>query len=248
MRLHRFCIHQPLEVNQDVSLPKEVAHHCIQVLRYREKEQLYLFNGDGFDYKAVITQQQKKQVEVKIIDKILIDNESPLKIHLVQSVARGDKMDFIFQKAVELGVNKITPWFSDRSNVKLDGKRLDKKLQHWKKTIEGACEQSGRAYIPELTSSINSGDNLIDQLATENVIYLEPNASDNLQNFCKNQVKKKREVSLIIGPEGGLSNAEIKQLSASHAVGVNLGPRILRTETAALTTVSILQSLVGDIK
>ncbi len=239
MRTHRFYTNIPLSENISVELPSEVAHHCAQVLRYKVGDNLSVFNGDGFDYFSEIESIAKKSCTIKIFSKENPNNESNLAIHLFQAIARGDKMDFIFQKAVELGVTEITPILTERCNVKLDKKRLDKKMQHWNKTLVSACEQSGRAIIPKLYLPIG-----VNELQTSEVdsLYLEPTSNKKLINSPSSL-----SIRLLIGPEGGLSEKDIKQLKLKGFIGIKMGPRILRTETAGLVAISILQNLKGDL-
>ncbi|PHS17588.1 MAG: 16S rRNA (uracil(1498)-N(3))-methyltransferase [Kangiella sp.] len=239
MRTHRFYTDMILSENTSIELPAEAAHHCAQVLRYKVGDNLTVFNGDGFDYFSAIESIAKKKCTIKILNKIRLNNESNLEIHLLQAIARGDKMDFVFQKAVELGVTEITPVSTERSNVKLDEKRLEKKMSHWNKTIISACEQSGRAVIPKLNLLIN-----IEEVQNSEIqsIYLEPNSKR-----CFTHISDGSSIRLLIGPEGGLSEKDIKQLELKEFVGIKMGPRILRTETAGLSAISILQNLKGDL-
>ncbi len=239
MRSHRFYIPASLVVNTSVALSADVAHHCAQVLRYNVGDPLVLFNGDSFDYSAVITGIEKKRCVVEICRKYDPKNESPLKIHLMQGIARGDKMDFIIQKVVELGVAEITPVFTERCNVKLDKKRLNKKMAHWNKTIISASEQSGRAVLTRLN----------DPVTIENIpklehcsIFLEPTVSE---SFGELDIEK--NVRIIIGPEGGFTQSDLTLLARVGFKGSKIGPRILRTETAGLSAISILQSRFGDL-
>jgi len=221
-----------------MELPSQVAHHCAQVLRYQQDDVLILFNGDGKDYQASIVELSKKKCLVKINSHQLVENESPLKIHLTQGIAKGDKMDLIIQKAVELGVNEFTPLFSERCNVKLDHKRLEKKHAHWQKVMLSACEQSGRARLMNINPAIQ-----LQQLGQSNglSIYLDPIARSTLSSL-----KKTNQIQLLIGPEGGFSELDIKKMQDNDLIGVSLGKRILRTETAGLAAVAVLQSLFGD--
>ncbi len=239
MRSHRFYTPIELKENSSLDLPSDAAHHCVQVLRYRMGDELVLFNGDGFDYLATVEQIEKKSCQVKLSNRIDPQNESPLKIHLFQGIARGDKMDLIIQKAIELGIKEFTPLFTERCNVKLDGKRLDKKLQHWHKTIISACEQSGRAVIPQLHKPISL--NKLEKFQSLSV-YLEPTAQKKFRDLNIQQ-----SLQLMIGPEGGFSEKDTKHLNAIQCEGVVIGPRILRTETAGLSAISILQCYFGDI-
>ena len=239
MRTHRF--YTPIELNENsfIELSPDAAHHCTQVLRYKVGDHLNVFNGDGFDYSASIKTIEKKRCTIKISSKIDPENESPLKINLVQGIARGDKMDLIIQKAVELGVAEITPLFTERCNVKLDGKRLEKKLSHWNKTIISACEQSGRAIIPKLNAALS-----IDHLSESNIdsIYLEPTSEKRFADLTVSNA-----VRLLIGPEGGFSQNDLAHLHSIGCNGANIGKRILRTETAGLASIVILQTCFGDI-
>ena len=240
MRTHRFYTPQTLGVNNKIALDKEVAHHCIQVLRYQVGNPLVLFNGDGQDYQAVIEKIEGKKATVHIASSCTPDNESPLRIHLYQSLAKGDKMDFIVQKSVELGVAEITPIITQRSNVKLDQKRMNKKLEHWQKVAISACEQSGRATIPAINPVVQIGE--LPALVAENAIYLEPKASVKIS-----QLELDGSLSLFIGPEGGFSDQDLSQLEQLGTKGISLGPRILRTETAGLSAIAIVQSHFGDL-
>jgi len=239
MRTHRFYTNIPLSENTSVELSAEAAHHCAQVLRYKVGDKLSVFNGDGFDYFSEIESIEKKRCSIKILSKENPKNESNLKIHLLQAVARGDKMDFIFQKAVELGVIEIIPVFTERCNVKFDKKRLEKKMHHWSNTIISACEQSGRAIIPKLNLPININELEISEVDS---LYLEPTSNKSFIDILGST-----SIRLLIGPEGGLSDKDIKQLELKEFIGIKMGPRILRTETAGLAAISILQNLKGDL-
>lgn len=250
MRTHRFYADIQLENGTTTLLPKEAAHHCAQVLRYQVDDQLTVFNGDGCDYLASIVSIEKKRCEIKIEQRIKLSNESPLKIHLIQGIAKGDKMDLIIQKSVELGVTEITPVFTERCNVKLDPKRLIKKLDHWKKIAISACEQSGRAIIPTINSAIQIEQLQIEEKPIENqpalelmTFYLHPTSE---KSFSDYPIENKR-VALLVGPEGGFSDRDLQQAHKKNICGVSMGPRILRTETAGLSAIAILQSQFGDL-
>ena len=251
MRTHRFFAPAPLEPGQICQLPKEAAHHCIQVLRYSVDDSLILFNGDGFEYNATIQSISGKDCFVHVNDRVDPGSESPLKIHLIQGIARGDKMDFIIQKSVELGVAKITPLFTERCNVKLDGKRLIKKQKHWQNIAISAAEQSGRAIIPAINpptylSKLSLDSDVLEWHRTEAdtlaQLYLEPAAEESLGT-----VSRTEHLHLFIGPEGGFSKSDLGVLNSIGAKGVKLGPRILRTETAGLASIAILQTQFGDL-
>ena len=239
MRIHRFYTAQTMNAGEKIALDKSVAHHCVQVLRYQIGNSLVLFNGDGTDYHAVVESIDGKKATVEIISSETLNNESPLKIHLYQSLAKGDKMDLVVQKSIELGVSEITPIITERSNVKLDLKRMNKKVEHWQKVAISACEQSGRARLPIINPITQ-----LPQVALSNQksIYLEPKASIKIS-----QLNIESDLALFIGPEGGFSEKDLSQLTQLGAKGISLGPRILRTETAGLSTIAIVQSHFGDL-
>jgi 16S rRNA (uracil1498-N3)-methyltransferase len=224
-------------------LDEQASHHVARVLRARIDDELTLFNGQGGgEYKAIIKAMDKKKVEVEITEYIDRDAESPLDIHLAQGIARGEKMDFIIQKAVELGVKTFIPLITERCNVKLSNEREEKRLQHWQAVAISACEQSGRNQLPIILAP----QLLHDWLAAENSglrLVLSPHVEDKLpvQNL-------QQKVVLLIGPEGGLSQQEINLAIKQGFLPWNLGPRILRTETAPLAAMSVLQYCFGDFK
>ena len=219
MRSHRFYADISLTPGATIDLPSDAAHHCSQVLRYQVSDPLTVFNGDGFDYQAVIKSINKKTCQIEIMQKLSLCNESPLSVHLIQGIARGDKMDFIIQKAVESGVHEITPLFTERCNVKLDAKRLAKKMQHWQKVIISACEQSGRAKLPVLNQPINIENLQLSNTATS--IMLEPTASESISSLPINL-----SVNLLIGPEGGFSERDLSSANQLNIQSVRMGPRI----------------------
>ncbi len=240
MRSHRFYCPVTLNTTQSLVLPKEASHHCINVLRYKAGHELILFNGDGFNYTAVIRQIINRQCTVEINNKINPENESPLKVHLYQGIARGEKMDLIIQKSVELGVSEITPLFSERCNVKLDNKRLAKKMAHWQAVSISASEQSGRCKIatintPQSIKALNCPPDMLS-------LYLEPTAEQKIQTISTTE-----SISIFVGPEGGFSQNDLSFLEKLQATGIQLGPRILRTETAGLACLTALQIHLGDL-
>lgn len=242
MRLSRIFQNQDLEINSTVSLDSDAANHVGRVLRMQAGQSLALFNGDGNDYNAEITSASKKNVEVKIIESEPVTNESPIQIHLAQGISRGDKMDFTIQKSVELGVTEITPIFTERCGVKLSGDRLEKKHQQWIKIAISACEQCGRAQVPTIHPPVN-----IDQFLQQKTEQLKLNLHPRASTTVKGLTLPDQGVRFIIGPEGGLSDDEIQQTVDNDYQEILLGPRVLRTETAALTLISALQLQFGDL-
>lgn len=227
---------------QQIELSPQAAQHVALVLRMKVSEPLILFNGrQEKDYHASIVSADRKHVKVEIISVENTHRESPLKIELAQAISKGDRMDFAIQKAVELGVSSIQPLFSERCVVKLDEKRLTKKQQQWQAISVGACEQSGRCLVPEVKPAMQFSD-YIKKIEGQGLI-LAPGAEVSLSSVACSQ----QPLSLLIGPEGGFSETEIKQAASESIQALSLGPRILRTETAALTALAVLQANGGDL-
>lgn len=241
MRIPRIYHHSAIVLNHEFALDDDAANHVGRVLRMPVGSELVLFNGDGFNYPARISNSDKKRVNV--IATAQQDNpvESPLKIHLGQGISRGDRMDFAIQKAVELGVTEITPLFTERCGVKLDGERLAKRNEQWQKIAISACEQSGRSVVPTVHPAI-ALDTWLVQSTKELKLTLHPWAKDTIKTLIPNH-----NIRLVIGPEGGFSEQEMAQTTAAGFSGIQLGPRVLRTETAALTAISALQLQFGDL-
>ncbi|MDR6982449.1 16S rRNA (uracil1498-N3)-methyltransferase [Rheinheimera pacifica] len=241
MRIPRIYHHGAIVLNHEFALDDDAANHVGRVLRMPVGSELMLFNGDGFNYSARISNSDKKRVQ--IIATTQQDNpvESPLKIHLGQGISRGDRMDFAIQKAVELGVTEITPLFTERCGVKLDGERLAKRNEQWQKIAISACEQSGRSVVPTVHPAI-ALDTWLRQSTKELKLTLHPWAKDTIKTLIPNH-----NIRLVIGPEGGFSEQEMAQTTAAGFSGIQLGPRVLRTETAALTAISALQLQFGDL-
>lgn len=224
-----------------IMLSDEASRHVGSVLRCKAGDYLTLFSGDNIEFKSVIVALTKKQVEVRIKQAYTVNRESPLAIHLVQGLSKGDKMEWVIQKAVELGVASITPLITQHCAVKLDSSRLEKKRMQWQHIIISACEQCGRNKLPELNPFISFEDYNQLNHPGKNVV-LSPINSSALDTRCWTETR----VNLLIGPEGGFSSHELKELLARNFSALSLGPRILRTETAALAAIAILQSAGGD--
>lgn len=242
MRIPRIFHPEPLIVGEQVTLNDDAANHVGRVLRMNAGQALQLFDGSNYIFNAEILVADKKRVQVQVTDSTLADRESPLDIHLGQVMSRGEKMEFTIQKSIELGVNTITPLLSERCGVKLDAERLDKKLQQWRKIAIAACEQCGRNRIPVIRPAMT-----LDAWSLEPSdglkLNLHPRASQSI-NTLPLPVK---QVRLLIGPEGGLSADEIARTASHGFTDILLGPRVLRTETTALTAITALQVRFGDL-
>lgn len=244
MRVTRCPIHLPLHSGQTVVLPEEAANHLTRVLRLREGDGCVLFNGDGHDYSATLVAVGKREVSARIDAAHALHNESPLPLILLQGIARGEKMDLILQKATELGVAAILPVNAERTEVKLDAARAEKRVAHWNSVVQSACGQSGRARIP----CVDAPRSLAAATAALPVdtlrLSLDPEGAHRLSTL---QAAPAAGIVIAIGPEGGWSPRDREQLAAAGFQGLQLGPRILRTETAGLAAIAALQARLGDL-
>lgn len=244
MEENRFYHSENLELKHVVELIVQTHIHATKVLRLKVGDQFALFNGDGYDYVAKVIELSKHKTSVEIVDRYEVNHESPLKITLAQGLAAGDKMDWIIQKAVELGIQSIQPLLTERSIVKLDRERADKKLEHWRTVAISACEQTGRSIIPDILSPIHLVQWLSNQNQTANSLklILTPAKAQNINHL----EKPSSPVVFMVGPEGGFSEKEMNLALSSSFVPVNFGKRVLRTETASVVALSIMQNLWGD--
>jgi 16S rRNA (uracil1498-N3)-methyltransferase len=239
----RFHISQPLAVGQLVALPDTVAHH-IQVLRLAQGELITLFNGEGGEYSATLTQIERRSATVEIKAHHARDVELPFAITLAQALPEGTKMDWIIEKAIELGVSGFQPLAAQRCVVRLSAERAEKKMGHWRGIIESASEQSGRNRLAQL-APLQDYKQWITQQDMHRRIILTPRAQQSLPDWARHQGPQ--AVTLVIGPEGGLSEQE-EDLALRHgALPLAMGPRILRTETAALAAVGALSAIWGGM-
>jgi 16S rRNA (uracil1498-N3)-methyltransferase len=242
MRISRFYTPMPMRVDDEIELDPQLSHYINNVLRLKQSDPIVLFNGDGNEYTADILSISKKQVVAIVNSQLSMRSESPLNIHLAQGVSKGDRMDFVLQKSVELGVSEITPVITERCAVKLSTERWQKKTEQWQKIIISACEQSGRNVLPILHQPI-ALNKWLGQTTEQQKVILTPGSSKYMSSLSR----PVQGFRLLIGPEGGLSEQEIYTSEQTGFESVNLGPRILRTETAALASISILQALFGDL-
>ncbi len=241
MRTIRSFVDQPLAVGQRFALFEATSNHLVRVLRLGVGDSCVLFNGDGHDYQARILGLQKRGAEVEIIASSEVHNESPLRITLVQGIARGEKMDLILQKATELGVAVIAPVVSDRTEVKLDAERSDKKMAHWRGVTAAACEQCGRACLPEILEP-QPLDRFAAGVRDGRRFVLDPRAGISPTQVALSE----HSLTLAIGPEGGFSERDLAILRVAGFEGIKLGPRILRTETAGMAAIAAFNALYGD--
>lgn len=243
MRTIRIHVDQPIPLQQPFALPQQAGEHVARVLRLAAGDPLVLFNGDGLDYSAVITETGKRSVSVRVSTSIVNPTESPLPLLLAQGVARGEKMDLIVQKATELGVARIVPLLTERSEVKLDATRAAKRLAHWRAVIASASEQSGRSRLPDICLPLPLAQWLegLEADATLRLALL-PDGERRTSELAP----PPEGAMLVVGPEGGLGERDVAALQAHRFQGLKLGPRILRTETAGLAALAAMQAIHGD--
>jgi 16S rRNA (uracil1498-N3)-methyltransferase len=242
MRIPRVYYQGALMPEAQIILPPQTAHYLSRVLRLTVNHPVTLFNGDGYNYIGYL-QSVAKQVTISITDRQENFSESPLQIHLGQAISRGEKMDFTLQKAVELGVTSITPLVSTRCNVKLTQERQDKKTAHWQSVIVSACEQSGRSVVP-ICHEVMRFNTFVEASSADLNLILDPKASMSLKAHSHTPVSS---VNVLIGSEGGFTDEELQFAREHQYTPIRLGARILRTETAGLCVLSLLQSLFGDL-
>lgn len=241
MRIPRFYCANLTASTTTMILPDDIFRHAIQVLRMKPGALLSLFDGQGLEYQVQLEQVDKRQASVVLQHPIVTDNESSLDILLMQGISRGERMDYAIQKAVELGVKRIMPIITERCNVQLSGDRAEKRLKHWQGVIISACEQSGRQFLPELLP-VTTLDESLSHCSDACKVVLAPDAQ---QSFSS--LQKAHQLALLIGPEGGLSDEEVSQAVEAGFIGISLGPRILRTETASAAALAMVQAGWGDI-
>ncbi|MBE0483138.1 MAG: 16S rRNA (uracil(1498)-N(3))-methyltransferase [Bacterioplanes sp.] len=236
----RIYTHVDLSNERVFDLDDNAFGHAIRALRLQQGDHVRVFNGDGHEYLAQLIEVGKKQAQAKVVHSLQQDPTAPLTIRLGQVMSKGDRMDFTIQKATELGINQITPLWSERCDVRLKGERLDKKCDHWQRVAISACEQSGRNVVPQIETPCSALE-WAQHSQADLRLLLHPHQQQPLH-----QQQTPRTIDLLVGPEGGFSESEVAQLLAQQFTGLRLGPRILRTETAALAALSVLQYLWGD--
>lgn len=238
MRLSRFFIDAPLSLGQH-ELPEAQAHYIGRVLRHAAGDPVQLFDGSGQEYLGELIEVGKKVVRVELREQLAGQAESPLRVHLGQGLSRGERMDWAVQKATELGVAEITPLVTERCEVRLKDERADKRLAHWRQVAISACEQCGRSVLPIIHAPIVLSD-WQKSVSADLKLVLHPVAAP-LQSHAQPQT-----LAFLIGPEGGLSEAEVEQAKLADFHPARLGPRVLRTETAPVVALAVAQQLWGD--
>lgn len=244
MRTIRVHVDLPLRSGAEVTLPEDAATHLVRVLRLAVGDACVLFDGHGHEFDARVALATKRDVRVQVGARREVANESPLKLVLLQGIARGEKMDLVLQKATELGVHAVHPVSSQRSEVKLDAERASRRVAHWRGVVSAACEQSGRATVPHVAEPVALAAAFAALPAGGTRLLLDPFAEASLSTLG---VDVDAPLVLAIGPEGGWSPLDRDQLTAAGFTGLRLGPRVLRTETAGLAAIAALQARFGDL-
>ncbi|QQS53284.1 MAG: 16S rRNA (uracil(1498)-N(3))-methyltransferase [Candidatus Competibacteraceae bacterium] len=242
MRVPRFYLPAPLVIGATMPLDERAFNHAVRVLRLKPGASLVLFDGEGGAFAATLGEIGKREAWARVAEALPDEAEPPLRIVLAQGISRGEKMDHTVQKAVELGVAVIQPLFAERGGVGLSGERLARKVQHWRGIVMGACEQCGRNRLPALREPLALAAWLASPMASGPRLLLDPLAEQGLHGL----EPPTGTMTLLIGPEGGLSSAEIAQARTVGFTGVRLGPRVLRTETAGMAALAAVQALWGD--
>ena len=240
MRSYRVYSSLPLTVDEQCDLDERASHHLARVLRVKTGDRLSVFNGDGKNYKGAIVSATKQQVSVLIDSIEQADTESSLNTCLALGVSKGDRFEWAIKKATELGVTSIVPILSQRVDARLSPERWQKKQEHWQQIVISACEQSGRAVVPSVQEPTTLFQWLSD-VEADCKLVLDPEATSNAMN------DQPASIALLIGPEGGLAASELALASENGFSAMQLGPRVLRTETAPLVALSVLGARWGDI-
>lgn len=243
MRLTRVYIDTPVTAGRQLLLEGTAANHIARVLRLRNGDALTVFDGSGGEFSARIEAFRKEAVVVSVEEHRAMEKESPLSLTLAQGISRGERMDWIVQKATELGVSCIAPVFTKRSVVRLDEKQAGRKLLHWRAIAVAACEQCGRNRIPKLAAPVNFFDVLAPDSSGSTRLLLSPTADLRIDDLHR----VGSGITVLIGPEGGLEDAEQEAALSAGFKAVRLGPRVLRTETAAIAALTIIQRHFGDL-
>jgi 16S rRNA (uracil1498-N3)-methyltransferase len=243
MRLTRVFIDADLQTGQRLTVEGNAGNHIVRVLRLRVGDTLTLFNGRGGEYGARIEEMHRDTVQVSVLEHRDDERESPFHLTLAQGISRGERMDWVVQKATELGVSRIAPLFTERSMVRLDEKQAARKVQHWRAIAIAACEQSGRNRVPEIETPTSLYEMLEQRTASGAALILSPGAALRIADVPATEAG----ATVLIGPEGGLAEVEQETALRSGFTPVRLGPRVLRTETAAVCALTLLQQKFGDL-
>tara|TARA_R110001599_G_scaffold17243_14_gene69266 strand:- start:8959 stop:9690 length:732 start_codon:yes stop_codon:yes gene_type:complete len=243
MRIPRIFIDTELNENTTLALPDSSFQHLCKVLRLKSDHPIRVFNGKGGQFNATLCDVEKRSANIRIAGFEALNNESPIQVTIGQTLSRGERMDYAIQKAVEAGVYAIQPLFSERCEVKLQDSRAEKRLQHWQQVAISATEQCGRGIVPIVCAPLELSDWIVN--CNEMLkLTLHHHSAKPIRHF---EHPTNNRVCLLIGPEGGLSSDEVQLAENNGFNAISLGPRVLRTETAPVVALSVINTLWGDI-
>lgn len=242
MRVPRVFVESTIKAGQNVPLTGTALQHVSKVLRLRAGSELVLFDGHGGEWRAELETVRSNHAEARLLEHLAVNREAPLHWELVQGISRGERMDYTLQKSVELGVNAVHPVETMRSVVKLDSERAEKRRAHWQGVVTSACEQSGRTCRP-VVSEISPLHRFLASRPQGLLLILDPEADSRPAALPEARPER---VQLLAGPEGGFDDSEREMIYRTGATGLRIGPRVLRTETAAMVAAALLLARWGD--
>jgi len=244
--MNRFYHPDTISAHSEINLSEDTSKHLVKSLRLKPSDKIILFNGDGYDYHGEVSDIDKKNVKIAVHEKKLNSSEADINISILQSVTSRDKLDFIFQKNTELGIKNFYLINTERVNFKIPQSKTENRIEHLKKVVISACEQSGRSKIPTVHETILGLNKLSDEDDHSCKLILNPYTDYSLSNLTNNDLINKKSFQILIGPEGGFSEAEIKVAENAGFKSLSLGKRVLRTETASLSIASAILALTNN--
>jgi len=244
--MNRFYHPDTISAHREINLSEDTSKHLVKSLRLKPSNKIVLFNGDGYDYHGEVSDIDKKNVKIAVHEKKLNTSEADIDISILQSVTSRDKLDFIFQKNTELGIKNFYLINTERVNFKIPQSKTENRIEHLKKVVISACEQSGRSKIPTVHETILGLNKLTNEDDHSCKLILNPYTDYSLSNLRNNDLINKKSFQILIGPEGGFSEAEIKVAENAGFKSLSLGKRVLRTETASLSIASAILALTNN--
>jgi 16S rRNA (uracil1498-N3)-methyltransferase len=244
--MNRFYHPDTISAHSEINLSEDTSKHLVKSLRLKPSDKIILFNGDGYDYHGEVSDIDKKNVKIAVHEKKLNTSEADIDISILQSVTSRDKLDFIFQKNTELGIKNFYLINTERVNFKIPQSKTENRIEHLKKVVISACEQSGRSKIPTVHETILGLNKLTNEDDHSCKLILNPYTDYSLSNLRNNDLINKKSFHILIGPEGGFSEAEIKVAENAGFKSLSLGKRVLRTETASLSIASAILALTNN--
>ena len=244
--MNRFYHPDTISAHSEINLSEDTSKHLVKSLRLKPSNKIVLFNGDGYDYHGEVSDIDKKNVKIAVHEKKLNTSEADIDISILQSVTSRDKLDFIFQKNTELGIKNFYLINTERVNFKIPQSKTENRIEHLKKVVISACEQSGRSKIPTVHETILGLNKLTNEDDHSCKLILNPYTDYSLSNLRNNDLINKKSFQILIGPEGGFSEGEIKVAENAGFKSLSLGKRVLRTETASLSIASAILALTNN--